>query len=90
MLAGRPGWRARTGPAQAASTRGAARTIAVSHPEARALFMSGYTDGEISHQGVLDAGASFLQKPFTTDSLARAVRSALDRAPGTGVPPASA
>ncbi|NVB36873.1 AAA family ATPase [Pseudenhygromyxa sp. WMMC2535] len=42
------------------------------------LYVSGYTDDSIMRRGV-DAGTrSFLQKPFTRDSLARKVREALD------------
>ena len=44
----------------------------------RVLFMSGYTDDAIIHQGVLDEAANFLQKPFPPDSLARKVREVLD------------
>jgi FixJ family two-component response regulator len=42
------------------------------------LYVSGYTDGGISVHGVLEEGAAFLQKPFTSDSLAGKVRSVLD------------
>jgi two-component system cell cycle sensor histidine kinase/response regulator CckA len=49
------------------------------HPEAKVLFMSGYTDDAIIHFGVLETGTAFLQKPFTLDALARKVREVLDR-----------
>jgi hypothetical protein len=45
------------------------------------LYVSGYTDGGIGAHGVLQDGAAFLQKPFTSDSLTRKVRGVLD---GTG------
>jgi signal transduction histidine kinase/ActR/RegA family two-component response regulator len=48
------------------------------HPESAVLFMSGYTDQAIVHQGVLDPGTAFLQKPFTADALMRKVREVLD------------
>ena len=48
------------------------------HPEMKALYMSGYTDNAIVHHGILDAGISFIQKPFTFDGLARKVREVLD------------
>ncbi|MEP7087557.1 MAG: ATP-binding protein [Gemmatimonadota bacterium] len=48
------------------------------HPHLAVLFVSGYTDDVIVRRGLLDASASFLQKPFTAASLARAVRNALD------------
>jgi PAS domain S-box-containing protein len=44
----------------------------------KVLFMSGYTEDAISHQGVLEAGLSFIQKPFTTVALLRKVREVLD------------
>jgi CheY-like chemotaxis protein len=48
------------------------------HPEAKVLFMSGYTDdAEIVERGV-DPGTSFIQKPFSGDDLARRVRELLD------------
>jgi signal transduction histidine kinase len=48
-------------------------------PNARILFMSGYTDAAIVHQGVLDPGIAFLPKPFTPSSLAGKVRHVLDQ-----------
>jgi two-component system, cell cycle sensor histidine kinase and response regulator CckA len=47
-------------------------------PDLRILFMSGYTDDDILRRGELKRGAGFLHKPFSTDQLARAVRSVLD------------
>jgi FixJ family two-component response regulator len=46
------------------------------------IFMSGYTDNVIIHHGVLNSAVSFLQKPFTPDSLSRKVRQVLDATPG--------
>jgi two-component system, cell cycle sensor histidine kinase and response regulator CckA len=51
------------------------------HPDLRVVYMSGYTDGAISRQGVLDEGTILLEKPFAADKLARTVRRALDRQP---------
>jgi FixJ family two-component response regulator len=51
-----------------------ARRLLAAHPEAAVLYMSGYTDQN------LGAGAPFLQKPFTPDTIARTVRAALDAA----------
>jgi PAS domain S-box-containing protein len=47
-------------------------------PGLRRLFMSGYTANVIAHQGVLDEGMLFLQKPFSARALANKVRDALD------------
>ena len=47
-------------------------------PDMKVLYMSGYTDSAIVHQGVLDEGANFIQKPFSTDVLAIKVRELLD------------
>ena len=50
------------------------------HPEAKVLFMSGYTDDAILRHGVLEAGTAFLQKPFTPEALAVKVRNTLNGA----------
>jgi len=47
-------------------------------PSAKVVFMSGYTDSAIVHQGVLDPGIPFLQKPFSPDYLALTIRRVLD------------
>jgi len=41
------------------------------------LYMSGYTDGQIATQGVLEEGTAILRKPFTRDELMRQVENAL-------------
>ena len=51
------------------------------HPEARVLFISGYTDATASLQGGLPAGAPFIQKPFAPSALARKVREVLAQPP---------
>ncbi len=40
--------------------------------------MSGYTADVIAHQGVLDEGVNFLQKPFSHHTLSEKVREILD------------
>ena len=42
------------------------------------VYMSGYTDNAIVHQGILDPDTHFIQKPFSPDSLLSKVREALD------------
>jgi hypothetical protein len=39
--------------------------------------MSGYTADVIAHQGVLDEGVCFIQKPFSANDLAAMVRNVL-------------
>ena len=56
---------------------GLTKRLAVSRPEIRVLYMSGYTNGAISQHGVLGDGVMLLEKPFTGDRLLGAVREAL-------------
>jgi len=42
--------------------------------------MSGYTANVIAHQGVLDKGVAFIQKPFSMKDLAEKLRGVLDKA----------
>jgi two-component system cell cycle sensor histidine kinase/response regulator CckA len=51
------------------SGRDLARNILSLYPQARCLFMSGYTSDVIAHQGKLEDGVLFLQKPFTAKDL---------------------
>ncbi len=51
----------------------------------KVLFVSGYTDNPVLRDSLLVKEASFLQKPFSPDSLARKVREVLDGK--TGVKP---
>jgi CheY-like chemotaxis protein len=55
-----------------------AEGLGQTHPDLKILFTSGYTDIAIAHQGVLEPGVAFLQKPFSPLALARKVRAVLD------------
>ena len=57
---------------------GLSREIAGMVPEVSVLFMSGYTDRSVVHQGKLDAGFKLLNKPFTRSELAQSIRAALE------------
>jgi two-component system cell cycle sensor histidine kinase/response regulator CckA len=52
--------------------------LKAARPDIKALYVSGYTDNAIIYHGVLDRNVAFLQKPFTTDGLARKVREVID------------
>jgi signal transduction histidine kinase/ActR/RegA family two-component response regulator len=49
-----------------------------SRPETRVLFMSGYTEDTILHQGLRRSTVGFIGKPFRPDFLASKVREMLD------------
>ena len=54
------------------------RQVAERWPSIPLLFMSGYPGDEMVDRNLVEAGAPFLQKPFTPESLAAAVRYQLD------------
>jgi two-component system, cell cycle sensor histidine kinase and response regulator CckA len=54
------------------------RVLLETLPGLRCLVMSGYTADVIAHRGVLDEGVNFLQKPFSSRALAKALRETLD------------
>ena len=60
------------------SGRKLADRLAGLRPEMKVLYMSGYADNAIVHQGVLEEGTNFIQKPFSPDTLAAKVRDVLD------------
>ena len=47
-------------------------------PETKVLYMSGYSGDLISHQGVLESGMDYIQKPFAPNALATRVRQILN------------
>jgi DNA-binding NtrC family response regulator len=55
--------------------------IATPRPFPKVLFVSGYPNNALIHNGVLDDNVSFLEKPFTADALRRKVREVLDSLP---------
>ena len=48
-------------------------------PETRVLYMSGYSQNAIAHDGILEEGITLLQKPFTLPALKAKVREKLSR-----------
>ncbi len=46
-------------------------------PDLKVLYISGYDSNIIAHQGILEGGVHFLQKPFTAEALANKVREAM-------------
>ena len=52
--------------------------LAKDRGDMKVLYMSGYTENAIGHNGTLDAGITLLQKPFTLPDLKAKVREMLD------------
>src|SRR5215813_4306965 len=61
-----------------------AQRISEIRPNVKVLYMSGYTENVIGHNGTLDAGVRLLQKPFNLRDLKDKVREVLDTSP---IPP---
>ena len=59
------------------SGRELANRLLLLRPDIKVLFMSGYTDDAIAHHGVLAAGTTLLNKPFSQAALHAAVSDAL-------------
>jgi PAS domain S-box-containing protein len=49
------------------------------NPGTRVLYMSGYTDDEVVHRGVMDLSRGLLVKPFTANELTRKIHAVLSR-----------
>jgi PAS domain S-box-containing protein len=58
-----------------------ANQVSSSRPDMKVLYMSGYTENHIGHNGTLDQGIALLQKPFTLPALQAKVREVLDTPP---------
>jgi PAS domain S-box-containing protein len=57
-----------------------ARELAIRQPALPVLYMSGYSTDALSGDGRLDSNHTLLEKPFTRQQLAMAVRTAIDEA----------
>ncbi len=55
--------------------------LVAAHPEARVLFMSGFSAEAAKGQGLLAKDHPFIAKPFRPDALARKIREVLDARP---------
>ena len=60
------------------SGRELAESVARVRPDARILYMSGFTDDAIVRHGMLDEDFPFIQKPFSPELLASKTRELLD------------
>lgn len=49
-------------------------------PHLPVIYATGYTSNAVTHNGILDPGTNFLQKPYMLTQLAQKVRSVLDQA----------
>ena len=47
-------------------------------PGIKVLYMSGYSENAVVHHGILEFGSSFIEKPFSVETLERKVREVLD------------
>ncbi len=56
-----------------------ARRLKARAPDLKVLFMSGWAEGSIHDRGLETEDVMFVTKPFTSETLLRAVRTALDR-----------
>ncbi len=56
-----------------------AKRLSSLYPEMNILYMSGYVENVISHNGILEKRMEYIQKPFTVNELAKKVREVLDK-----------
>jgi signal transduction histidine kinase/ActR/RegA family two-component response regulator len=55
-----------------------ARKLNAARPDIKVLYVSGYSESDISEQGILESELEFLEKPFTPQVLIRKVREVLN------------
>ncbi|RXF69600.1 response regulator [Hansschlegelia zhihuaiae] len=60
-----------------------ARLARAKSPDLKVLFMSGYAENVIVHQGRIDADVHLIQKPYRKDQLAQALRGLLEGPPAS-------
>jgi CheY-like chemotaxis protein len=58
------------------------------HPDTRVVYMSGYTQGLLSAQGVLEPGIHLIEKPFSETALLTKVHEVLNAEPHPPISPA--
>ncbi len=58
-----------------------AQRISEIRPNVKVLYMSGYTENVIGHNGIMEPGLRLLQKPFNLRDLKNMVREVLDASP---------
>jgi two-component system, cell cycle sensor histidine kinase and response regulator CckA len=59
-----------------------AQRVSLLHPETKVLYISsGYPSDALNRRDMMEPNTTFLQKPFTPDTLARRVRAVLDAPP---------
>jgi two-component system cell cycle sensor histidine kinase/response regulator CckA len=67
-----------------------AKKLLLVRPGISVLYLSGYTEDAVVHQGGIIPGTAFLQKPFTLQALAKKVRDVLNSKKASNQPLASA
>jgi FixJ family two-component response regulator len=55
-----------------------AQRLKATRTEIKVLFTSGYADGSIVQQGVLEPGVEFMEKPYSPADLLERVREVLE------------
>jgi CheY-like chemotaxis protein len=58
-----------------------AQRLRAGWPDLPVVFMSGYTNDDVTRRGLLDAGVPFLEKPVSPEALSRKMRQVLEGTP---------